>query len=323
MGRIRNDDFVSINDRERDISGGYGKACLSRDLYRMATRSDFFRMMSIFYAGPGFFINNAVLMTTVYLQTWVLVVLALAGAYLISSGTLREAEGIGLQGEKDAEETPGEEPAPDESPDQNGRLLMEANRQILRRYHRFRVDTADDVPEDEPEEEPVDAAAELATGVDDQADDIYAQFYDPASLEDSGDGGVAYEKTTVIYPDGYADIYGDPDDEPEDEPEEEPVDAAAELATGVDDQADDIYTQFYDPASLEGSGDGGVAYEETTVIYPDDYADIYGDPYDEPASTATSSGQQVSSGPVTAGFVRQAAVHVHFGRKHMNSIVSM
>lgn len=86
--------FVSINGFEIKISGGNGEVCISRDLYRLATRTDFFRMMSIYYSGPGFFINNAILMTTVYIQTWLLVVLALAGAYLVEVGDPVDVHGI-------------------------------------------------------------------------------------------------------------------------------------------------------------------------------------------------------------------------------------
>lgn len=89
VGKGRDMGFVSINGFEIKISGGNGEVCISRDLYRIATRVDFFRMMSVYYSGPGFFINNAILMTTVYLQTWVLAVLALAGAYLVASGTFK------------------------------------------------------------------------------------------------------------------------------------------------------------------------------------------------------------------------------------------
>eukprot|EP00210_Caulerpa_lentillifera_P005023 g4797.t1 len=96
VGKGRDMGFVSINGFEIKISGGNGEVCISRDLYRVATRVDFFRMMSVYYSGPGFFINNAILMTTVYLQTWVLAVLALAGAYLVASGSFQESEGIGL-----------------------------------------------------------------------------------------------------------------------------------------------------------------------------------------------------------------------------------
>ena len=197
VDRLRNDDFISINDRERDISGGFGKACLSRDLYRMATRFDFFRMLSIYYAGPGIFISNAILMTTVYLQTWVLVVLALAGAYLISSGTLREAEGIGLR-EDEAEQTTEEEPAPDEEQTENRRLLMDADRHLMQDGFYGDPTAATEVPEEEePEEEPVDAAAALTAGVDDTIDDYYTSFYDPGGNAGSGNDEGNYEVPTA------------------------------------------------------------------------------------------------------------------------------
>ena len=189
--------FVSINGFEIKISGGNGEVCVSRDLYRVATRFDFFRMLSVYYSGPGFFINNAILMTTVYLQTWVLVVLALAGAYLISSGTLREAEGIGLR-EDEAEQTTEEEPAPDEPPTENRRLLMDADRHLMQDGFYGDPTATTEVPEEEePEEEPVDAAAALTAGVDDTIDDYYTDFYNPGGNTGSGNDEGNYEGPTA------------------------------------------------------------------------------------------------------------------------------
>jgi len=143
--------FVSINGFEIKISGGNGEVCVSRDLYRVATRTDFFRMMSVYYSGPGFFINNAILMTTVYLQTWILAVLALAGAYLISSGALQESEGVGLTKEDDTvtEATRKAANAPDE---EGGRRLLDYDRSLLQNYGALYSGgtTEPDVPADEP-----------------------------------------------------------------------------------------------------------------------------------------------------------------------------
>jgi len=167
--------FVSINGFEIKISGGNGEVCISRDLYRAATRVDFFRMMSIYYSGPGFFINNAVLMTTVYLQTWILVVLALAGAYLVSSGALQESEGVGIIEES---------PAPDE--DETGRkLLMEGSlRHLLQgNYYGYDTGAVEEVP-DEPAEDTGETAAEVF-----DQDAFTSQYYSDLNNEVPDDGG--------------------------------------------------------------------------------------------------------------------------------------
>lgn len=129
-GKGRDMGFVSINGFEIKISGGNGEVCISRDLYRLATRTDFFRMMSIYYSGPGFFINNAILMMTVYLQTWLLAVLALAGAYLVP-GDPRD-DGL----------LPSPSPSPEVvEEDGPGRRLMDSGMYNIQMYHSELIDT--------------------------------------------------------------------------------------------------------------------------------------------------------------------------------------
>lgn len=197
MGKGRDMGFISINGFEIKISGGNGEVCVSRDLYRVATRVDFFRMMSVYYSGPGFFINNAILMTTVYLQTWVLVVLALAGSYLISSGNLQESEGI----------VSDESPAPGEEEVTGRRLLMDvADRHLLQDYGTYDVGATVEEP---PEDDPADDAA-TATEVFDQ-DSYTSQYYaDFNNVEPDdgggGGGGATYaDEAAQDYYDGYLD----------------------------------------------------------------------------------------------------------------------
>lgn len=40
------------------VSGGNGEQVMSRDVHRMATRFDFFRLLSFYHSGCGFFINT-------------------------------------------------------------------------------------------------------------------------------------------------------------------------------------------------------------------------------------------------------------------------
>lgn len=62
VGKGRDMGFVSINGFEIKIAGGNGEVCISRDTFRLGTRLDFFRLMFMYHSGPGYFINNAVLM---------------------------------------------------------------------------------------------------------------------------------------------------------------------------------------------------------------------------------------------------------------------
>lgn len=56
---------------------------ISRDVYRLATRFDFFRLLSFYHSGPGFFINTFLTMVLVYLNIWVVLVLALTNSVLV------------------------------------------------------------------------------------------------------------------------------------------------------------------------------------------------------------------------------------------------
>ncbi|KAH7422349.1 hypothetical protein KP509_12G004600 [Ceratopteris richardii] len=64
---------------ESKVASGNGEQVLSRDVYRLAHRLDFFRMLSFYYTTVGFFISNLMVVITVYAFLWGRVYLALSG----------------------------------------------------------------------------------------------------------------------------------------------------------------------------------------------------------------------------------------------------
>lgn len=64
---------------EAKVSSGNGEQILSRDVYRLGHRLDFFRMLSFYYTTVGFFINNLIVVLTVFAFLWGRVYLALSG----------------------------------------------------------------------------------------------------------------------------------------------------------------------------------------------------------------------------------------------------
>ncbi|KAL6774638.1 GSL1 [Auxenochlorella protothecoides x Auxenochlorella symbiontica] len=83
VGKGRDMGFDSINSFESKVSGGNGEQAMSRDLFRMCSRFDFFRLMAFYHSGTGFFINSFLIMTLVYLNIWVILVLALTNSMLV------------------------------------------------------------------------------------------------------------------------------------------------------------------------------------------------------------------------------------------------
>ncbi|KAG0567784.1 hypothetical protein M758_7G116000 [Ceratodon purpureus] len=75
---------------EAKVASGNGEQVLSRDVYRLGHRLDFFRMLSFYYTTVGFFINNLIVVLTVFAFLWGRVYLAVSGveASLTSSKIL-------------------------------------------------------------------------------------------------------------------------------------------------------------------------------------------------------------------------------------------
>lgn len=84
VGKGRDMGFDSINSFESKVSGGNGEQVMSRDVHRLATQFDFFRLMSFYHSGCGFFMNTFLVMLSVYVNIWSILVLALTtNSYMV------------------------------------------------------------------------------------------------------------------------------------------------------------------------------------------------------------------------------------------------
>ncbi|KAL4451723.1 hypothetical protein ABPG75_007385 [Micractinium tetrahymenae] len=85
VGKGRDMGFDSINSFESKVSGGNGEQVMSRDVHRLGTQFDFFRLMSFYHSGCGFFINTFLVMLSVYVNIWSILVLALTtDSYMVT-----------------------------------------------------------------------------------------------------------------------------------------------------------------------------------------------------------------------------------------------
>lgn len=75
---------------EAKVASGNGEQVLSRDVYRLGHRLDFFRMLSFYHTTVGFFINNLIVVLTVYAFLWGRAYLAVSGieSYFANSKVL-------------------------------------------------------------------------------------------------------------------------------------------------------------------------------------------------------------------------------------------
>ncbi|KDD75094.1 1,3-beta-glucan synthase, partial [Helicosporidium sp. ATCC 50920] len=83
VGKGRDMGFDSINGFEAKVSGGNGEQVMSRDVFRMSARMDFFRLMAFYHSGCGFFVNTTLLLASVYANVWVIVLISLTGSELV------------------------------------------------------------------------------------------------------------------------------------------------------------------------------------------------------------------------------------------------
>lgn len=79
VGKGRDVGLNQISMFEAKVASGNGEQVLSRDVYRLGHRLDFFRMLSFFYTTVGFFFNTMVVILTVYAFLWGRLYLALSG----------------------------------------------------------------------------------------------------------------------------------------------------------------------------------------------------------------------------------------------------
>ncbi|XP_052207508.1 callose synthase 12-like [Diospyros lotus] len=79
VGKGRDVGLNQISMFEAKVASGNGEQVLSRDVYRLGHRLDFFRMLSFFYTTVGFFFNTQMVILTVYGFLWGRLYLALSG----------------------------------------------------------------------------------------------------------------------------------------------------------------------------------------------------------------------------------------------------
>lgn len=66
---------------EKKVAGGNGEQVLSRDLNRLVSNMDFFRVLSLWFTGPGFFLNSVILVLAAYVCLYTKCFLAFASAF--------------------------------------------------------------------------------------------------------------------------------------------------------------------------------------------------------------------------------------------------
>ncbi|XP_042448753.1 callose synthase 12-like isoform X1 [Zingiber officinale] len=79
VGKGRDVGLNQISMFEAKVSSGNGEQTLSRDVYRLGHRLDFFRMLSFFYTTVGFYFNTMMVVLTVYAFVWGRLYMALSG----------------------------------------------------------------------------------------------------------------------------------------------------------------------------------------------------------------------------------------------------
>ncbi|KAF5726381.1 Callose synthase 12 [Tripterygium wilfordii] len=79
VGKGRDVGLNQIAMFEAKVASGNGEQILSRDVYRLGHRLDFFRMLSFFYTTVGFYFSTMMVVLTVYAFLWGRLYLSLSG----------------------------------------------------------------------------------------------------------------------------------------------------------------------------------------------------------------------------------------------------
>ncbi|KAF7151972.1 hypothetical protein RHSIM_Rhsim02G0129600 [Rhododendron simsii] len=79
VGKGRDVGLNQISMFEAKVSSGNGEQVLSRDVYRLGHRLDFFRMLSFYFTSVGSYFNTMMVIITVYAFLWGRLYLALSG----------------------------------------------------------------------------------------------------------------------------------------------------------------------------------------------------------------------------------------------------
>eukprot|EP00567_Pseudictyota_dubia_P000459 CAMPEP_0197467590 /NCGR_PEP_ID=MMETSP1175-20131217/65644_1 /TAXON_ID=1003142 /ORGANISM="Triceratium dubium, Strain CCMP147" /LENGTH=2205 /DNA_ID=CAMNT_0043003667 /DNA_START=287 /DNA_END=6905 /DNA_ORIENTATION=+ len=79
VGKGRDVGMSQIYKFEAKLSQGAAEQSLSRDVYRLCHRLDFFRLLSMYFGGIGHYFSNVLTVLTVYVVVYLMTVLALFG----------------------------------------------------------------------------------------------------------------------------------------------------------------------------------------------------------------------------------------------------
>ncbi|XP_065874400.1 callose synthase 12 [Euphorbia lathyris] len=79
VGKGRDVGMNQVSMFEAKVASGNGEQILSRDVYRLGHRLDFFRMLSFFYTTVGFYFNTMMVVLTVFAFLWGRLYFALSG----------------------------------------------------------------------------------------------------------------------------------------------------------------------------------------------------------------------------------------------------
>ncbi|XP_004487377.1 callose synthase 12 [Cicer arietinum] len=96
VGKGRDVGLNQISMFEAKVASGNGEQVLSRDVYRLGHRLDFFRMLSFFYTTVGFFFNTMMVVLTVYAFLWGRLLLALSGVEAAMESNSNNNKALGI-----------------------------------------------------------------------------------------------------------------------------------------------------------------------------------------------------------------------------------
>lgn len=96
VGKGRDVGLNQISMFEAKVASGNGEQLLSRDVYRLGHRLDFFRMLSFYYTTVGFYFNTMVVVLTVYAYLWGRLYLALSGVETAAQNNLKNNKALAV-----------------------------------------------------------------------------------------------------------------------------------------------------------------------------------------------------------------------------------
>jgi callose synthase len=88
FGKGRDVGMSQIYQFEAKLSQGAAEQSLSRDVYRMCNRLDFFRLLSFYYGGIGHYFSNVLTIFTVYVVVYLMTLLAIFNLEKIGDRTI-------------------------------------------------------------------------------------------------------------------------------------------------------------------------------------------------------------------------------------------